>query len=1139
MPCNSRRRLAKRGFRYRILLTVLYLLAVAGRTAGELAAPPPKAGIFTDIAAETGLDFVHFNGMTGKLYYSEVMGSGAALFDFDNDGDLDIYLVQGNLLAPEETLAQALFPPGDEQQVGDRLWRNDLRITASGERVPRFTDVTEESGIDARGYGMGVATGDYDNDGWVDLYVTNLGPNQLWHNDGAGADGRVTFTDVTADTGSGDPRWSTSATFADFDRDGWVDLYVANYIGFDATKHKPCYGTNSALVYCGPDSYPPVPDLLLRNRGAAAGRIAFEDRTAEAGIARAPGAGLGVVASDFDGDGRLDIFVANDASENQLWHNRGDGTFENLALMAGCAVNMQGRAEAGMGIGVADFDDDGDEDLFLAHLSAETNTLYRNDGNAFFEDATIALGLALPSVPFTSFGTGWLDFDNDSDLDLLIVSGAINPLPSLVLAGDPFPLHQVNQLWRNPGNGALEGRFEEVGGEAGSALELSEVSRGAAFGDLDNDGDVDVVVTNNNGPVRLLRNNGHAGHHWLGLRLVDSGGQRDLLGTRVAVLRPRRPTLFRRSHSDGSYCSASDPRVLVGLGAESAPVRVQVEWPDGAREQFAGLPIDAYATLRQGGGGPIGAEHQAAVEPMAAESGGQGWADVLARWPVAEPRRQQVPAPILENLEPAVDEQLRRQRAELDRLLAGDAGDHELVAAFGAMGRLYHTYKYFDAAAACYQNLRYLAPRDFTWPYYLGHLELAGGEGEAAVVSFERVLEIAPGYLPARVWSAKTLFQLGWIEEARTRLNEVLRRDPGFASAHTVLGQIAATGGDHATAAAHYAAVLELQPAATQVHYQLALAYRGLGQPRKAAAHMARRGGGRVSFPDPLLKDLEALNRSSRFFVERGEHALLEGRYRDAAIAFRQALVIKPAAPTARINLGSAFAHQGADAAALAQYLKVLVLDPRHPTAHFNAGALLSERGDLGAAIDHYRAAIQADPDHQNAHFNLANALRRRGAWEEAASHYARVVALAPANTSALLGEIRCLAARKRHREALLRAEDGHRKFPADRPVADALARLLATSSNEESRDGPRALRLAEDNFAAGRVVDYVETLAMAHAEVGDFAQAITWQQRAVRVARRTGHLEAAADMGRVLEGYRHGRPCRRPWRQQAARQVP
>ncbi|MCG6871432.1 MAG: CRTAC1 family protein [Gammaproteobacteria bacterium] len=519
--------------------------------------------------------------MSGSWYFPEIQGSGAALFDYDNDGDLDVFLVQGAMLG-DKALADATFAPGSTPR--DRLFRNDLDPTAPGSPL-RFTDVTEASGLGDDGYGMGVAAGDVDNDGDIDLYVTRLGPNRLWLNNGDGS-----FREAGASSGTADARWSHSAAFADLDRDGWLDLYVVNYVDYRLASHKRCAQPSGATEYCGPNSYPPQADRLYRNLGN--GR--FIDESAPSGIARQPAAGLGVVTADLDDNGWIDVYVANDDMPNQFWRNQG-GRLQEDALLAGVAVNSTGEAEASMGVDAGDVDGDGDLDLFMTHLREETNTLYVNEGDGQFFERTVSLGLAAPSIGFTGFGTLFLDFDNDGDLDLVAINGEVREIASRRAAGDVYPLDQRDQLFRNDG-----GHFVEVR-PAGPAFDEEHVGRGLAMGDVDNDGDTDLLVSNNSGPARLLINTLGQDNPWLGLRLLSREG-RDALGARVDLELTDGRRLRRRVRTDGSYLSASDPRLRFGLGDGAGPKALYVRWADGSTERFPAPVLRVYTTLRQGSG---------------------------------------------------------------------------------------------------------------------------------------------------------------------------------------------------------------------------------------------------------------------------------------------------------------------------------------------------------------------------------------------------------------------------------------------------------------------------------------------------------------------------------------------------------
>jgi hypothetical protein len=527
--------------------------------------------------------------MSGQFFDPEIFSPGLALFDFDNDDDLDVYVVQGRMLGPRETLGDALIGPGaTPQPLTDRLFRNDLAIAEDGTRTLRFTDVTAEAGLTGGDYGVGVAAGDIDNDGWTDLYVMRLGSNALLRNNGDG-----TFTDTGAASGVADAgSWSVSASLFDYDRDGWLDLYVANYLSYRVDQNGTCFSPAGARDYCDPSNYRPGQDRLFRNLGD--GR--FTDVTMRALAGRPGGAALGVVAADFNGDGWSDFYVANDRRDNDLWINQRDGTFRNDALRAGAAVNIDGRAEASMGVDAGDYNNDGREDLFMTNFTSEGHTLYVNRADGTFEDAGIASGLRVASRLYTGFGTAWFDYDNDGWLDLLTVNGAVQTIEAQARAGDPLPLRQPKQLFRNLQNG----RFEDVTRRAGPVFAGSSVGRGAAFGDVDNDGDIDVAVANTAGPVELLLNGAAGTNHWIGLRLRDRRG-RDALGARVVVSQGSR-TRWRRVRADGSYASANDPRVLVGLGDDASSTTVEVIWPDGNRERWPSLPVDRWATLVQGTG---------------------------------------------------------------------------------------------------------------------------------------------------------------------------------------------------------------------------------------------------------------------------------------------------------------------------------------------------------------------------------------------------------------------------------------------------------------------------------------------------------------------------------------------------------
>ena len=551
-----------------------------GDPVGETAVPAEVAAadrIFVERAAEAGLDFVHRNGAIGDYNYPELLVGGGALLDYDDDGFLDVYLVQSGPVPGSGPGNAGVSPAsGSDAPLRNRLYRN------LGDGT--FEDTTDAAGVGDTGYGAGATAADYDRDGLVDLYVLNVGANRLYRNLGDGA-----FEDVTDRAGVGDASWSSSSVFFDYDGDRDLDLFVANYVVWSADRERPCLGPNGLRNYCNPSEYPPAPDTLYRNDGD--GR--FTDVSAGAGIRSVAGPGLGVVAADFDGNGLVDLYVANDQAMNHLWLNLGDGTFREDALPRGAALNELGQPEAGMGIAVADPDGDGDLDLFLTHLSGETNTFYRNDGAGFFQDATDELRLGGVSQPYTGFGASWFDYDGDGVLDLFIANGKVTP-------GDTaaFDYREPNQLLR----GMPSGRYEDTSGHAGAALELLEVSRGAAFGDLDNDGDLDIVVVNNEGPARLLRNEVGSSRSWLVVDLCGGGVfDRSAIGARVTVETGGR-SWSRDARPGYSFAVANDPRVHFGLGDAERVDRLKVRWPSGEVTEEADIQVNRILRLLAPGG---------------------------------------------------------------------------------------------------------------------------------------------------------------------------------------------------------------------------------------------------------------------------------------------------------------------------------------------------------------------------------------------------------------------------------------------------------------------------------------------------------------------------------------------------------
>jgi hypothetical protein len=528
--------------------------------------------IYTDIARQVGIDFVHDPGSEGKHMAPEVMGSGGALFDYDNDGDLDIYLVQAGPL-----------PESKKPRPPDRLYRQD----ASG----KFTDVTAESGLGDTGYGTGVSVGDIDNDGFVDLFVTNYGPDSLYRNLGNGK-----FENVTARAGIQGNHWSASSAFCDYDADGFLDLYVTHYVKFDPTK--VCVKGDGAPDYCSPQSLPYESDALYRNIGDGT----FTDVTRPAGIAAARLPGLGVVCSDFTGDGRLDFYVANDGEPNNIWVNQGSGKFEDQAFLMGGAVSGMGRPQASMGVALGDVDSDSDLDLFMTHLVNDYNTLYRNDGKFGFEDMSAGAGLVAPSLTFTGFGTAFVDYEHDGDLDIIVVNGAVDrhaPYPGAKMSAYWNRYAEPKHLYQNDG----KGRFTEISRQVGSFASDIDLSRGLAVGDVDRDGDLDLLVVNTAGPAHLYRNDARKVGGWLLVRAWDQKRKRDAHGAVVTVTASGRKYV-RVADPAFSYLSSNDPRAHFGIPESTRADGIRVRWPEGIEEEFPGVALNQSIVLKKGAGKP-------------------------------------------------------------------------------------------------------------------------------------------------------------------------------------------------------------------------------------------------------------------------------------------------------------------------------------------------------------------------------------------------------------------------------------------------------------------------------------------------------------------------------------------------------
>jgi hypothetical protein len=538
----------------------------------------PSPVTFTDITAESRVNFRHAASPTSQKYLPETMGGGVALFDYDNDGRLDIFFTNGARL--EDPMPAGAQPDKRDPRYWNRLYHQKADGT--------FEDVTERAGLKGSGYSFGVAAADFDNDGFVDLYVTALGANTLYRNRGDG-----TFEDVTAKTHTAGSGWSTSVGWFDYDHDGRLDLFVARYMDWDFARGGAIFcGDPARRAYCHPDNFRGASNLLLHQKTDGT----FEDVSVKAGVADPSGKGLGVAFADFDNDGWTDVFVANDSVRESLYRNRGDGTFEDIALVAGAGYDENGKTFAGMGVDTADFDGDGLIDIFITTLSNETYPLYRNNGDLSFTYVTHQSSVGQISALYSGWGARFADFDNDGQRDIFVAQGHV--LDTIEQTTSYLTYKQTPLLMINVGASKGGASFVDVSTTAGAPFQLPLAARGAAIGDIDNDGDEDIIIAQTDGPALILRNGGTR-NHWIGLSLTGTRSARSAIGARVVVADANNRRQTFDVSSAGSYLSSHDPRLLVGLSSVTGAKSIAIHWPNGQKQTLLNPQIDRYLSVKE------------------------------------------------------------------------------------------------------------------------------------------------------------------------------------------------------------------------------------------------------------------------------------------------------------------------------------------------------------------------------------------------------------------------------------------------------------------------------------------------------------------------------------------------------------
>ena len=971
---------------------------------------------FTDVTAAAGITFVHSNAGSSEKYLIETMGSGAAWIDVDGDGFLDIYLANS---APTKVWKPDKAPRG-------ALYRNNGNGT--------FTDITDRAGVGAEGlFAMGVAVGDYNNDGRPDLYVVGYNRSILFRNDGGGR-----FTDVTAEAGVANAgKWGSSAAWIDYDHDGLLDLVIANYVDWSPENNIYCGEQRPGYrSYCHPNKFKGQTPTLYHNKGGGV----FEDVTTRAGLGGRPANGLGVVTFDANGDGWTDIFIANDSMQNSLFLNKGNGTFEESAIAAGVGLGENGEMEAGMGVDAADYDGDGLPDLYITHLDFELNRLYRNGPDGIFEDRTEASGLGHQAFHLSGFGVRFVDYDNDGWRDLFLVNGHV--MDNITLMHPKTTYAEPKLVFRNVG-----GRFHNVTAQLGPDLAAMRVSRAAAFADYDNDGDIDVLVSNNGQAPQLLRNDGGNRNHWIQVQLVGTKSNRDGYGAKVKVIAGRMNSVEERK-GGMSYQSAHDPRLHFGLGTASRVDSIEVRWPSGIVNQLAGIPADQVVVVKEGSSEPgeTAASHRDAG--------------------LAALRAGRIP-----------DARMHFEAAL--RLDPNEAVAHDgLGVVLAGTGDLEGATSHFRAAVKS-------QPAFAEAHFHLGMALDRAGQQDQAIAEYREAVAHNRDFIQARYMLAGACQKKGDLDGAERLLRDLTSRLPDFAEAKLNLGLLLQAKQDPAGAVEQLRAAAALQPDNPRVLLALgvALAER---QPDDEAVTVLRKAV-QLAPTDPETHYNLAIALATK------------GSESDAEAEFREALRLKPDHEQAHRGLGVNLMHAGRLPEALDELRRAVEIDKTDAEALNNLGLVLLRMNKPADAAGAFERATQLRPNLIKAHNNLAQAYLRAGRREDSRRESEKAAELTAqerglGRTMVLIQSARQRLARGENGEAIAELKEAVQITPS---FADGHYYLGVALAN-----GPEAVaafrKVVELNPTRG---DAHQQLAMLYEKAGQRAAAQDEYREAARLS--------------------------------------